>query len=395
MTLCESTDLAERVERLADRLAEDRDLTDRRWREALHAVPRHVFVPEVAWASPNGDGEDYPVDRSADEATWWDAVYSDTILITQLDDGAGDLTTGEGRPTSSNSAPGAVLTYLEELRVRDHDRVLDIGTGTGWTAALLGHRVGDRNVTTVEVDPDVAAGAEKNLDAAGHRPNLVVGDGTLGCPEGALFDRVHATCSVARVPYAWIRQTRPGGVLVVPYNPGYGYGYLARLVVDDRGVAVGRFPSLVGFMMARSQRHATGPPLAFVHHADHADRSTTALDPRTVAFDSYAADLAIAALAPGCQERMGAADDDSGEYTFWLFETGTQVGSWAKVEYAPGQAGFAVDQYGPRRLWDEVADAYLWWVRAGRPGLERFGLTVTPDGQQVWLDDPGRVIARS
>jgi hypothetical protein len=48
----------------------------------------------------------------------------------------------------------------------------------------------------------------------------------------------------------------------------------------------------------------------------------------------------------------------------------------------------AVSQYGPRRLWDEVEEAYSWWIEAGSPGRERFGMTVTADGQWVWLDHP-------
>ena len=49
-------------------------------------------------------------------------------------------------------------------------------------------------------------------------------------------------------------------------------------------------------------------------------------------------------------------------------------------------------QYGPRRLWDEVSAAYLRWARLGRPALDRFGLTITPDGQHLWLDTPDHVM---
>lgn len=97
-----------------------------------------------------------PVDRAADPERWWAAVTTDTVLVTQVDDGRGDVTAGQGSASSSNSAPGAVFPMLEQLQVHDHHRVLDIGTGTGWTAALLSWRVGAANVTTVEIDPGLA-----------------------------------------------------------------------------------------------------------------------------------------------------------------------------------------------------------------------------------------------
>src|SRR5580700_6934644 len=134
----------------------------------------------------------------------------------EVDDGSGDVTEGRGSASSSNSAPGAVFPMLEQLQVHDHHRVLDIGTGTGWTAALLSWRVGAANVTTVEIDPGLAEQARKNLQAAGYQPRLIVGDGAVGHRRGAPYDRIHVTFAVERVPWAWIDQTRPGGVILTP-----------------------------------------------------------------------------------------------------------------------------------------------------------------------------------
>ncbi len=381
-------DLADRIERLADQLKDAGDLTDARWRRALQEVPRHLFVPDVVLADPNDQlPDEYLVDRAADPERWWAAVYSDTVLVTQVDDGRGDISVGQGSASSSNSAPGSVFSMLEQLWVHDHHRVLEIGTGTGWTAALLSRRLGAANVTTVEIDPGLAEQAEKNLQAAGYQPHLIVGDGASGHPPGAPYDRVHVTCSVERIPWEWVSQVRPGGVIVTPYTTGYSFGHLARLVVTGRGSAVGRFPQSAGFMMMRSQRHLRGEATSFVHHEDQAETSSTCLDPRTVAWESYGADLAIGERVPGCQSRLtepGAA----GVRTFYLFETRTREGSWARVDFHPGQPRFPVAQYGPRRLWDEVADAYAWWVEAGRPDRDRFGMSVTAEGQWAWLEDP-------
>ncbi|MCO6010301.1 methyltransferase domain-containing protein [Actinoallomurus purpureus] len=272
--------------------------------------------------------------------------------------------------------------------VKDHDRVLEIGTGTGWTAALLSHRIGGRNVTTIEIDPVLAERAAANLKAAGYAPRLVVGDGADGWPDGAPFDRVHVTCAVATIPYAWVEQTRPGGLILTPYSSGYGYGWLTRLVVVGDGTAVGRFPSPAGYMLMRSQRPARGAAFDWVHESDDPAESTTRLDPRHL-HDDTDADLFICARVPGVHKRLYYDEEtNSGEATFWVLDNAGHHGSWASVDYVPGKAEFLVQQHGPRRLWDEVSEAYLRWLSLGRPARDRFGLTVSPEGERVWLDDP-------
>ncbi|MFE2729029.1 hypothetical protein [Kitasatospora sp. NPDC059327] len=77
---------------------------------------------------------------------------------------------------------------------------------------------------------------------------------------------------------------------------------------------------------------------------------------------------------------------DDGSYTLWLHDTA--VTSWTTADWEPGRTQYEVVQSGPRRLWDEVEAARRWWDGRGRPGFDRFGLTVTPDGQTAWLDRP-------
>lgn len=377
-----------RAAAFADRLAVAGRLAGP-WRTAYDAVPRHLFVPRVAWAVPDGPEPGQAIDRDQDPARWWDAVYSDTSIVTQIDDGVGDVRTGKGSPSCSCSAPGIVFTTLAALDVRDHHRVLEIGTGTGWTASLLAHRVGSPNVVSIEVDDRVAAQAGKNLRTTAFSPTLIVGDGSHGWPDGAPFDRVHATCAVKTVPYSWVAQTRPGGVIVVPWAPFYGSGQLARLVVDGDGRAVGRFPGSASYMMLRSQRTtARWAP----HHTDEAQTTTTRLDPRTLADGSYAADLAIGALVPGVARIQVPADDGSGGFSLLLVEAGQDDGAWAATDYVPGEAEYRVVWYGHRNLWTEVEEAYLWWVTEGQPGRERYGMTVTPKGQHLWLDEPRHLL---
>ncbi|MEV4475747.1 hypothetical protein [Nonomuraea sp. NPDC049504] len=94
--------------------------------------------------------------------------------------------------------------------------------------------------------------AAKNLAEAGVRPRLVVGDGAQGAAGGP-YDRVHVTCAVRSVPYAWVERCRPGGVIVTPVRTGVGEGHVLRLVVMPDGTAHGRFREYADYMVMRSQ----------------------------------------------------------------------------------------------------------------------------------------------
>ncbi|MFC7583356.1 methyltransferase domain-containing protein [Nonomuraea antimicrobica] len=177
--------------------------------QALRAVPRHRFVP-LAGVALTESGPRL-IDQDADPDTWWATVYGPDAIVTQLDQGATDIHEVDGRYTSSSSAPGTVVDLLTLLGPEPGDRVLEIGTGTGWTAALLSHLVGDAAlVTSIEVDRAVAEQAGKSLASSGVQPRLIVGDGADGWAGEAPYDRVHVTCAVHTVPYAWVEQTRPG-----------------------------------------------------------------------------------------------------------------------------------------------------------------------------------------
>lgn len=133
--------------------------------------------------------------------------------------------------------------------------VLEIGTGTGYSTGLLCHRLGEDNVTSVEVDPAVSERADQSLEAAGYSTWTVTGDGLLGHPRRASYDRTIATCAVRRIPYAWVRQTKPGGIILATVGPSvwsYGTG-LAKLIVKDDGTAEGRIIGRTSFMPARAE----------------------------------------------------------------------------------------------------------------------------------------------
>jgi protein-L-isoaspartate O-methyltransferase len=374
------TNVDARIEALADRMTVASHLADQSWRPVLHAVPRHLFAPSRAYAQP-GEADDppaRPIDRDADPGDWWTAVYEDMAIVTQREDGAADPAIDRGAPTCSLSAPCVVLPFLQLLDARPGDRVLEIGTGTGWTAALLSERIGQHNVTSLEIDPDLARVARRNLHTAGYAPTIIEADGLRGCPRET-FDRLHVTCGITTIPYAWIEQLRPGGIAVLPWRPAGWQGYKVRLVADS-GSAVGTFHGPAAFMPARSQR--TGTTLWQPHHTDDADITATTLDPHDVAEHWGERHVALTQI-PGLVCTVWP--DDDGSLSIHLAEAGHPDWSWAACDSGP-LGKHVVTQYGPRRLWDELETAYRAWLAAGQPGQEGFRLVVSREGQRVVLD---------
>ncbi|MPY33595.1 methyltransferase domain-containing protein [Streptomyces adustus] len=198
------------------------------WREAFAAVPRHLFVPYYYVGALGGYercwGED-PDPRARER--WVRGAYDDAPLATRLRD---------GELVSSSSQPSLMAQMLAELRVMDDSRVLEIGAGTGYNAALMAYRLGDDRVTTVDLYPEITESARQHLAAAGYHPAVVTGDGARGVPERAPFDRIIATCTLTSIPRAWLAQCVPGARILAPLATG-----LITLTVRDAERAEGHF----------------------------------------------------------------------------------------------------------------------------------------------------------
>jgi protein-L-isoaspartate(D-aspartate) O-methyltransferase len=152
-------------------------------------------------------------------------AYADDIVRTKYD--------AEGVTISAASQPGIVAMMLDQLGVRPGHRVLEVGAGTGYNAALLAHLTGGQGtVITIDVDADIVDAARAHLGAAGYREvHVVLGDGALGYLAGGPYDRVVATVGARDVPLAWQDQVAPGGRLVVPMRLR---GSVSRSVVFER-----------------------------------------------------------------------------------------------------------------------------------------------------------------
>ncbi|MEU3273865.1 ATP-grasp peptide maturase system methyltransferase [Saccharomonospora sp. NPDC006951] len=361
--------------RLVARLRRDGVLTDPLWAEAFRRVPRHAFLPRFFLP----DGQRWVAVEEGDEG-WLDACYSDIVLVTQLDDDPGRWLTAReegpvtGVPTCSSSMPGIMAVMLEELRVREGDKVLEIGTGTGYNTALLCERVGDANVSTVDIDPVLLPSAKSALNTLGYRPRCELADGANGFPEAAPYDRLLCTCAVSGIPKDWLAQTREGGLVLTTLNRPIGSG-LVRVVAGSGDTGEGRVLARNGrFMPMRSHRRPDVS--AVIASRDVASTTVTELSLADTLDPAHPFEFFLSLELPGTVP----IPDPSGGDTCYLAHPD---GSWASHRTVAGE--YLVEQGGPRRLWDTVEAAHRRWYALGKPARDRFAVSITGDRQEFRL----------
>ncbi len=346
-----------------------------------------MFIPDTIWIRGD-DNRPAPLRRADAPQAWLEACYADAPVAVQLDDGDGS---GRGYVSSTASMPRVVAMMLEAADLAPGLRVLEVGTGTGYNAALLASLVGTRNVTTIEIDAGLAERARIALRRAGWPVETITGDGEEGHPAGAPYDRILATAAVQTVPHAWVEQTRPGGLVVTPFGTAFHSGALLHLLVHDDATASGRFGGDTAFMWTRAQRtpHGVVEDRVLPEH-DYAE-TTTDLHPYEPMGD-FDASFAIGVRVPGMKSTLVYDDDDPGTQRYTVYLMDPTTGSWTSWRITPQAPAYRVCQHGPRRLFDELAAAYEWWRDLGRPAHDRFGLTVTASGQRLWMDDPANTV---
>ncbi|MFJ3906151.1 ATP-grasp peptide maturase system methyltransferase [Streptomyces sp. NPDC090025] len=362
-------------EALADRLAAGGHLRSPQWRQAVIDTPRHEFLRGGYFRRVDGSRPTGWEPVMPDDPAWLPGTYDDDSLVTQV---AGTIAPADiqGRifrtPTSSSTLPSLVVRMLEELHADDGMRVLEIGTGTGYSTALLCHGLGDDNVTSIEVDEGVSTRARNTLGAAGHHPRLIVGDGLGGDPDGGPYDRIVATCGVLDIPPAWLTQTRPGGQILATVCGWMYSSELTRLTVDD-GVAHGRLlGGQISFMLARPH---LPPPLGMVPDLDDGEEREAVIG--ADALDDWTTRFVAQIAAPRTQRIQIPGDGGETQHVF----LDVDAGSWAAVHRHGDH--WTVRQGGPDRLWNQIEDHLARWHKDGSPDLDRFRITVTPDEQTI------------
>lgn len=350
------------------------------WREAFEATPRHMFVPRFFGNDPQRGW--YTV--SPEDGGFLDLVYADEALITQLDGDpdSWDKTRRDGiyyggRATSSSSTPGLMADMLEALQVSPGMRVLEIGTGSGYNAALLCHRLGDRNVTTVDIDESVVGLAGERLAGLGYHPRLAVVNALQELPEGP-YDRIITTVGPRSIPPLWLRAVEPGGRILTNLYSDLATDAIFALTVHPDGTATGRAPIGGTFMPTRDNMM----PFNFeLYSAGGPERTSLTRLPGEVLDDFGSFYLFTSLIMRDVQQYQSTTENGLRPGLIG------RDGSWAY------EANGVVVHGGPRQLWSTLEGIYARWLWHNCPGRERLGLTVNGDRQTVWVDSPERPVA--
>jgi protein-L-isoaspartate O-methyltransferase len=306
---------------------------------------------------------------------WLRAVYANQPVVTAFDE--------YNTPTSSSSSPDAMAFMLEVLQVGPGMRVLEIGTGTGYNAALLAHIVGDpHKIFTVEIDAALACRAQRNLDqVAGEGITVYAGDGLHGYAPGAPYDRMIATGSYHKVPLDWLDQLQPGGILLMNLRGHLGACAFLKIVKVGPGrVAHGTFLAGSDFMELRDAQYPSYRVTNLVTR--YLGRPAVAQRPYTCAeFDpsllwdhrlEFLLQLSFREMYftsvhvdPMCPCLIDVASD-----TMLVFRPVERHGEWL------------VEIKGQEQLWNRVAQAYSWWVETGGANIDAYRLEIDASGKQ-------------
>jgi protein-L-isoaspartate(D-aspartate) O-methyltransferase len=222
---------------------------------AFRATPRHLFLDRV-WQHREGRWRDIDPNNPVEEDLR--VLYSDRALTTRV------LNPGEGEAPvaiSSSSQPSLMAQMLEDLDLAQGQRVLEVGAGTGYNAALIAYVTG--GAISIDVDREVLADARRHLEALPDRHvELEHADGREGWERAAPYDRIQVTAASEDVEPAWLDQLVPGGLVQVPVDLAPGLAWIVQGAVRD-GLFEGRLVRPAYFMPLRDEddpgreRHAT------------------------------------------------------------------------------------------------------------------------------------------
>jgi protein-L-isoaspartate(D-aspartate) O-methyltransferase len=338
-------------------------------RAAFLAVARERFLPGVALES----------------------VYRDEAILTKF--------ASNGAPLSSSSAPSIMAAMLERLELEPGMRVLEIGTGTGYNAALIAELVGPRgSVTTIDVDAELVRKARAVLRGVA----VVAGDGRAGHVRRAPYDRIVVTASSDTVPRAWFDQLSDGGLLEVPLRIAGAQVIPTLRKRNGRLSSVATIPG--GFMPLRgAELYGEAPPPSLVA-TDLTDRdhpppicqvSSEGLSSLSAAAKRR---LLATALDDGAVRRVPVRDDRDALmlYLALALPTTRMVKVWpgwtiglfsrdgASLAYVDGNAGM-LRVHGDERAADELERSIEAWSERGRPGAAQLRFTIDYDGAEPRL----------
>lgn len=352
--------------------------------DAFQRVPRHLFLPHV------------PLEKA----------YADQAVPLKYD--------RNGRMVSSCSQPTMMAVMLDQLRLKAGDNVLEIGTASGYNAAIMQRIVGLQGyVTSIELDRDLADQAIKNL-ARARVPDVRVvhADGAFGYLPRAAYDHIIATVGVWDVPPVWIRQLKENGSLVVPlWVDGMQVSACFRrqpdgslLSSDNRSCAFvtmrgeeasPNFTCAVGSsgLMLTSD---TAPALdtARLHTLLSNDHDLVNIEPRLNARDySSGLQMYLALNAPSAAHFFVYSVGDTMN-AYGLSGRGVGLVMPGSAVFASYEEVGAVHVYGGSEAFENLQALISQWAAAGRPSIKTLRLHLMPHDDHISVPTRGKRFRR-
>ena len=346
-----------------------------RWHGPVAEIPRHELVPR--WWERDGVGGWRLRDGAADPSAWIAAAYANRSLITRV--GAlhadkaqlGDCP--EGLPTSSATLPSLVVRMLRHGRLADGLSLLDLGTGAGGLTAYACHRLGDGQVTSLDVDPYLVSAAGQRLASLGHHPTMVTADATEHVPGS--YDRIVSTVGLPAGPglAPVVAALAPGGRIATTI------GRTCLIITGWKragGDVMGQVErDTAGFMLTRSGDDY--PPalteLFSLAREGRGEDITTGVYPVVDLPNAWELSSMLQVTTPGVELDYERRD---GTRTAYLVHPD---GSWARAS-ADGTNPPEVHQGGPQRLWTALERIRHQLNAEGSLPLLGAQVRITPDG---------------
>lgn len=358
---------------------------------AFLAVPRERFIE----AFYERDGRDWKrrERRTAEADQWLDAIYQDQALTTALN--------AHQLPTSSSSQPSLMAHMLEALEVQPGQSALEIGTGTGYNAALLAHLAQNpAQVTSVEVERKIAARAAAILHEVAGPVKIWAGDGRSGVPTRAPYERIIATASSDHLPRAWFAQLAPGGRLVMPLEGSLQMSGFLVIEKGDNSTGRGSFrPIPLHFMALHEEAEEILPyPTlpAFAQIPVTATVQAAAGDPLLAALHDHAFRwFAQWAWPAEGSLRLNPMQAPDGKGAWRIAHLSPSTLSSLHLNKQP-DGSWSGNQRGPFPLWTTLQSLYQRYLDLAQPAPEAFqvaiedgraSLLVSSDGNGTCLRD--------
>ncbi len=342
---------------------------------AFSVIPRHPFVDHY-YLHEGGGSRLWTKHEQDDSAGWYEHIYSDEALITQVDQ--------YGRTLSSSSQPGVMACMLQALDMQPGMRVLEIGTGSGYNAAILAHLAGDPGlITTIDIDADLIEQAKHVLpQVIGEGMTIAQADGNSGYEAHAPYDRIILTASTPALPAALLKQLAPDGILVGILQPKFAMlGGLLKAQKQGEELK-GNIINTASFMELRP--------------VDYQKRSIQ-IDFQAPLFASFPFDALLfqpLAIRENHAFSFFLYYDFPGLYVFqkgealFLYQEAFPQGYVTFQQQPPLHAELRGDVPIACSLWNRLVRASSFWERAGQPAITQYAFEMHRKGQMLSLHTP-------